>query len=317
MGAFAASQPPSAVQINAEAGRAIEQGHLTAAIAQLEPAAHRFPNDLAIQFNLGLALVRAGHLQRAITPLQKAAQDPAFAQQAGFLLGVDYFQTKQFPKAIAQLRGLPGSNSAERRLYMLEESYRLTGQMQDAEATFHDLITSYPDSAWTHYLMGTAYENQQQPEKAQAEYRQALEKDATMPNVNFAIGYVYYRQGDLENARVWLTREAARGCHSLANFYLGEIARADKDSSHAQSFYRKSLTCDPANSDAHLRLGMLFETYKRYPEAVAQLRDAIRLKPAAAPAHYHLASVYRAMDRPAAAQAEFAKVKQIQANGNN
>ena len=314
--AFGTAPPQSAAQINAEAGQAIEQGHLTSAIAQLEPASHRFPNDLGIQFNLGLALVRAGRLEKAIGPLQKAAKDLAFSQQAHFLLGVDYFQTKQFAKAIENLRDRAGSSSPERRLYMLEESYRLSGQVQNAETSFHELITRFPDSAWTHYLMGNAYADQQEPEKAQTEYKQALERDPTMPNINFAIGYVYFRQGDPENARIWLAKEAARGCHGLANYYLGEIARADKDATKAGYFYRRSLTCDPTSSDAHLRLGMLFEIDKRYPEAVAQLRDAIRLKPDAAPAHYHLAAVYRAMDRPAASEAEFAKVKQIQANGN-
>jgi tetratricopeptide (TPR) repeat protein len=166
-------------------------------------------------------------------------------------------------------------------------------------------------------LLGNAYEDQQDLDKAVEEYKQALGKDPSIPNAQFIIGYLYWRQGDTEKAREWLKKEAAHGCHGLANYYLGEISRTEKDLPKAEALYRRSLACDGSNSNAHLRLGMLLEEQKRYGEAVMQLKEATRLAPDVSSGHYHLASVYRSLGRKTEAQVEFDKVRQIQAGKDN
>ena len=103
----------------------------------------------------------------------------------------------------------------------------------------------------------------------------------------------------------------------MANYYLGEVRRGNGEPQQAETLYRRALNCDPANEDAHLRLGMLFESEKRYPLAVTQCRQTIRLQPKVARAHYHVASVYRAMGRKADSAAEFAKVRRLQAAADN
>ncbi len=286
-------------------------------LSQLQQAAKQSPQDSRIQYNLGLALSRKGKLREAVAPLQKAAADPALAAEARFLLGADYFEEKDYAAAVAELHTLDKSVHRERVLYMLEESSRRTGRLDEAKAAFHELITAYPNSEWTHYLLGNAYEDQQELDKAIDEYKQALKKDPGIPNALFAIGYLYWRQQDPENAREWLEREAAGGCHGLANYYLGEISRAEKDLPKAEALYRRSLACDSSNSNAHLRLGMLLEERKRFPEAAAQLKEATRLAPDVPSGHYHLASVYRSMGRKQEAQIEFDKVRQIQVGKDN
>ncbi len=300
-------------QLNLQAAQSLGAGHIDLALSQLQPACRRFPNDSHLQFNLGLALTRKGRLKEAVNPLQKAAQDPFLAGEAHFLLGANYFEDKQYQPAINELRGLTNTPHSERVLYILEESSRRSGQLEEAKAAFHQLISRYPDSAWTHYLLANAYEDQEQFDKAIDEYQQALARDSTIPNVDFAIGYIYWRQQDSEPAREWLAKEAARGCHGLANYYLGEIARSEQDLPKAESLYRRSLTCDPSSSDTHLRLGMTLEAQKQYREALAQLKEAVRLRPDLSAGHYHLAAVYRDLGRKADAQVELERVRRIQA----
>lgn len=288
-----------------------------APLSQSQQAAKRFPQDARIQYNLGLVLSRKGKFREAVAPLKKAAANPALAAEAHFLLGADYFEDKDYAAAIIEFRQLDQSVQRERVLYMLEESNRRTGSLDEAKAAFHELITNYPDSSWTHYLLGNAYEDQQNLDKAIEEYKQAFGKDPSIPNAQFIIGYLYWRQSETEQAREWLEKEAAHGCHGLANYYLGEISRMEKDLPKAESLYRRSLACDGSNSNAHLRLGMLLEEEKRYGEAAAQLKEATRLAPDISSGHYHLASVYRSLGRRAEAQIEFDKVRQIQTGKDN
>jgi tetratricopeptide (TPR) repeat protein len=317
MGGGLALPAQTVQQINGQAAAALAAGKVDAAISELRAGARRFPADAHLQFNLGLALVRKGRLSEAIAPLERAARDPALAGESHFLLGADYFESKEYGKAAGELSGLENSDHSERVLYMLEESARRMGHSEEAKIAFHQLITRFPDSAWTHYLMGTAYEDQQELEKAIEEYKQALEKDPEIPNANFAIGYIYWRQQDTENARQWLRKEALKGCHGLANFYLGEIARSEKDIRTAELQYRRALECDSSSGDAHLRLGIVLSDEKRYKEAIAQLKEAILLQPDQSPAHYHLAAAYSQMGRKAEAEVEYNKVRQLQAAKDN
>ena len=307
----------TAAELNSEAAKEIAASRFDAAITKLRAAAQRFPNDGAIQLNLGFALIRKGRLADALPPLRQATQDSAVAAEARFLIGADYFESGEYARAITELGNLENPAHAERALYMLEESNRRTGHVEEAKAAFHQLITRYPDSAWTHYLMGTAYEAQQQLDKAIDEYTKALETDPSIPNANFAIGYIYWRQQDTEKAREWLKKEASKGCHSLANFYLGEIARSDHDLQTAERLYRRALECDPSSSEAHVRLGIVLADEKRYKEAIGHFKEAIRIQPNESSAHYHLAEVYSHTGQSVLAKSEYEKVREIQAAKDN
>jgi tetratricopeptide (TPR) repeat protein len=307
----------TAAQLHQQSTAAIAANKPQAAISQLEAGVRKFPDDLRLQFDLGLAYVRAGHLESAIRPLRNAKRDPSLAGEVRFLLGAAYFERGEYEKALAEVKGLEHSPHQERILYIVEESSRRSGKLDDAKAAFHELMTTYPDSAWTHYLLGNAYEQQQRPEDAIAEYLLALKKDANIPSARFAIGYIYFRQHDLENAKGWLQQEADSGCHALANLYLGEIAREDRRLAEAERDYRRSLQCDPSNALAHLRLGMTLADTNRYSEALEQLRAAAKLEPNDSSAHYHLASVYSHLGRKQDAEAEYRRVRQIHANKDN
>jgi tetratricopeptide (TPR) repeat protein len=219
--------------------------------------------------------------------------------------------------ANGQTKDLQNTAQQDRVLYLLEENYRLTGRKAEAKDAFHQLITRFPDSGWTHFLLAAAYESQQQPEKAIDEYRQVVAKDPSIPNARFAIGYLYWRQQDPEQARTWLEAEAKRGCHSLANYYLGEIARGEKDILQADNLYRRAIACNPSNSDAHLRLGIILTDQKRYREALVELKKAVQLKPDQSAPHYHLGALYRQMGRKADAEVEYRKVRAIHASTDN
>jgi tetratricopeptide (TPR) repeat protein len=299
--------------LKSAAAKALSAGDLAVALSNLREASRLSPSDAQVQLNLGFTLLRMGNLKEALTPLEKAKHDANLRPEAGFLSGVVYFELRSYQKAISELNGLEGGPHAERVLYMLEESYRLTNQLDLAKQTFRQLNQKYPESAWTHFLMGTAYETQEQLDKAVDEYKQALQKDPSIPNANFAIGYIYWRQQNTEESKKWLQTEASSGCHSLAFYFLGEIARTGKSNQEAERDYRQSLKCDPLYADAHLRLGMVLANDKRYTDAIVQLKEAIRLKPDASAAHYHLATVYRKTGQASKAEAEYAQVRRIQA----
>jgi tetratricopeptide (TPR) repeat protein len=276
------------------------------------------PRNPQIQFNIGLSSLRLGQPKQAVPALRLALTDPTLTSEAHYLLGAAYFESADYSEVAAELSELRDSSHAEHVLYMLEESYRLTGKVSEAQQMFHQLNSRFPDSPWVHYLMGAVFESQADHEKAIAEYEAALAKNPKLPNANFAIGYIYWQDKAFEKAKPWLNKElSVQPCHALACFYLAETARTNGDPAAAAALYRRSIACEDRNAKTHMGLGIALTALHRNDEAVAEFRRAIDLDPADAAAHYRLALLYRTLGRKAEADAEYERVKKIHAHGQS
>jgi tetratricopeptide (TPR) repeat protein len=299
--------------LNRGGAQALAAGDLKSALAQFQKAARLEPKNLQIQFNIGLTLIRSGHPEKAIPILERLANDPALANEARYLIGSSYFQLLDYGKAADVLKDLTEGPRAEHVLYMLEESNRLQGRLAEAREAFRQLNRRFPDSAWTHFLLGVAYENQAELDKAIEEYKTALARDPKLPNGPFAIGYLYWRQHDSETAKSWLENQvAAQPCHALAVFYLGQIARAAQDTAEAAKYYRRSISCDADSPEAHLRLGMTLAEMNQNEEALRELTRAVKLAPENPAGHYRLGLLYKKMGRLKESSVEYETVRRLQ-----
>lgn len=261
-----------------------------------------------------MELLRSGRPKEAIAHLKNAVSDPALSAEARYLLGAAYFSLADYAEAAAELQDLKDGARADHVLFMLEESNRLLNRAKEAREYFVALNRGFPDSPWLHYLLGAAYENQSQPEKALEEYKLALARDPHQPNANFAVGYLYWRQQDYEAAKPWLEKELSnQACHAPAAFYLGEIARTAQDLQTEARFYRMAIECDPEMANAHLRLGIVLAEMNQNRQAVEELLHAAKLDPANPSPHYRLALVYKKLGRAAEARSEYDTVTRLQA----
>lgn len=302
--------------LNEEGKAALAKGDLVAALAKFRDAARSDPANPRIQFNIGLVCIRQGKPSEAIQPFKIASGDASLAEESRYLLGAAYFETGDFASVAPQLAGLETSAHGEHVLFLLEESYRLTRHAPEARRAFHELNTRFPNSPWIHYLLGNAYENQAEHEKAIAEYQAALASHPTLPNASFAIGYIYWQDRSFDEAKPWLKKElVTQPCHTLACFYLGEIARTEGDSAGAVRFFRRAIECDDRNAKAHFGLGLVLSDLHRDAEAVQELRRAAQLNPEDATSHYRLALLYRKLGQRAAEAEELDRVKKIHAAG--
>jgi tetratricopeptide (TPR) repeat protein len=304
-----------AAALNAAGARALTSGDLKIALSQFEKAAKLDPKNPELQFNLGLTLLRLGRPEQAAAPLERASSDPDLSAEARHLLGTCYFQLLNHAKVVSVLKGLTDGPRAEHVLYMLEESNRMLGHVAEARDAFRELNRRFPDSAWTHYLMAIAYENQPAVDKAIEEYKAALARDPKLPNAAFAIGYLYWRQQDAESAKSWLEKQVeTQPCHALAVFYLGQIARAEQDKAAAEKHYRRAISCDADSVEAHIRLGMTLEDMNQNAEAIVELKRAIELAPENSTAHYRLALVYKKVGRAKDSEAEYEIVRRLKSS---
>ncbi len=294
---------------------ALQDGRPAEALQWFRKAIEGRPDDPALAFNLGLALFRLGRLEDALEPLGRAVAHSPSAANARFLRGIAYFQRADYGQAALELEKVRGHGRfGEQALYMLTESYRLTGRVAAAETSFLELERRFPDSALYRKLLGTAYEAEGSYAKALQEFRAAIRIDAGLPEVNFAIGFVHFKRWEHDQAAIWFKRELeVQPCHAKAYYYLAEISVSGGDLPAAEERYRQALACDESYASALAGLGAVHTRQQRYDEALQVLRRAVEIAPEHAEAHYGLAQALLRLGRREDAEAALAKVRAIHA----
>ncbi len=303
----------SAASLSRQGASYLQQGDLPKALDAFQKAATIEPGDPAIQFNVGLTLYRMGRYRRALEPLGRALAHAPSANQARFLRGTIFFQSNELEACVLEIECLRSNpERAEEVLFMLIECYRRLGKANEAQSAFLELNRRYPNSAFLHRLMGVAYDARNDYDKAISEFQAALHVRPEMPEIAFAIGYIYWKQQDYANARIWLEKEiAGQPCYARAHHYLAEIDRIEQKWEDASVRYRKALECDPDLADSYLGLGNLAERDAKWEEALKMYRKLAQLKPGESQPHFKIGLALQRTGKTAEAQEEFATARKL------
>jgi tetratricopeptide (TPR) repeat protein len=130
--------------------------------------------------------------------------------------------------------------------------------------------------------------------------------------VHFGLGYLYWKLKQYDEAESEFKAELsvdANNAQALA--YLGDISMKKNDPDTAVTFLKKALQTRDDIRIAHLDLGAILAQQGHYQEAIASLKHAIQLDPEQPDAHFRLARAYQTAGNQAAAQKEFAKVREL------
>jgi tetratricopeptide (TPR) repeat protein len=192
--------------------------------------------------------------------------------------------------------------------YLLAKIYRMLSLRVLAR-----LMKDDPDSYRSHQLLAQTYENQEQDDKALAEYRIVEKMDPTLPGIHFETGRLLWKNNhaDPEGALEELRKELQLNPdHPEANGEIGTILVADHEPGRAVPYLETALRLSPDAGFIHEQLGSAYLQQKDYPKAEVELKKAVQDDPYGS-AHYQLALVYRAEGRRTEAATEFETVRKI------
>ncbi len=157
----------------AEGVKAYNAGNFAAAATAFEAAVAKAPNLPEIRVNLALAYFRLSRPAEATAELQKAAELAPGDPHLQFQLGSAYVDLKDLPKAAAALE-----------LGLSKVTDRSDPLLFDA-----------------HLTLGAVYFASNAPEKAAAQYRQALDLKPDAPAALLGLGKVQFSRNDPAAAR--------------------------------------------------------------------------------------------------------------------
>jgi len=161
-------------------------------------------------------------------------------------------------------------------------------------------------------LLGEALDGLDKTPEAIIEFEAAAKADPRSPNVNFGLGYLYWKLRRYDQAATAFENEIAndpQNAQALA--YLGDVELKRENSDKALSLLTRAIALRSDLRIAQLDCGVLLTQQKKYPEALAALRRAEQLDPEHPEVHFRLGRLYQAMGDKASAQKEFARVQRL------
>ena len=175
-----------------------------------------------------------------------------------------------------------------------------------------------PDSSDVHTLLGDLQVDAEQPEAAEAEYRQALIGNEASSAVHVKLAEALRLQGKFADAIAEL-REAIRLNPASAGAHtdLGLILRAQGDLEQSVAEYREAIRLDPDWFDAHNGLAVAYANQKRLDLAVEEFRELTRIDPDTTIGYYNLSIALADLDRDVEAAAALREVIRIFPNHYN
>jgi len=236
------------------------------------------------------------------TPADRAQKALPFAgtlfqgtfQRNGFTYGVSFFQHGYLEQAEASFQQVIADkpNNPEAH-YNLGTLYLRRNDFQNARQYLEQAVKlrpNYPE-AWNNLGMVAAHENL--ADEAIRDFQQSLQLRPSYTIALLNLGNFYRRQGNFGEAEKLLNR-----AHEFepddpeVNYNLGMLYARQGRSQNALQFLERAVSLRPDYSDALNNLGVLLVQAERYPEAEQTFRTCIQVAPNFDQAYLNLARLY-------------------------
>jgi Flp pilus assembly protein TadD/peroxiredoxin len=219
-------------------------------------------------------------------------------QRNEFTYGVSFFQHGYLDQAEASFKQVIAAKPDNPEAYYnLGTLYLRRNAFVDARQYLEQTVKLRPDypEAWNNLGMVAAHENQ--ADEAIRNFQQSLQQRPAYTIALLNLGNLYRRQGNFGEAEKLLNR-----AHEIepddpeVNYYLGMLYARRNQSQVAQQYLERAVSLRPDYSDALNNLGVLLVQEAHYPEAEQRFVTCIQVAPNFDQAYLNLARLYVIMN---------------------
>jgi Flp pilus assembly protein TadD len=151
------------------------------------------------------------------------------------------------------------------------------GDLAGAVVVYRELTTLDPRNAEAFYDLGLALKQQDQFEDAERALRTAMELDRELPEAPFTLGVVLWQGGRAEEAiALFKDAIARRTDYAEAHYMLGTIFKQQGQLDAALEEFRETIRLQPS-AEAHTSLGQVLQVMHDASGAAAAFAEAERL----------------------------------------
>jgi tetratricopeptide (TPR) repeat protein len=277
------------------------------ALRMLNKADRLAPTVAGIRLNIGLVYYRQNDFRSAIAPFESVLRDLPNSAQARYLLGLCYFFNERWAEAVDTLQPLWGEQSLNMNyLYVLAIAAQKAGRTQVDERALSRLAEIGQDTPEFHLLMGKAHLNNEEDDKALAEFVQAAKGDPKLPFLHFNMGLAYLHKQDYKQAAQEFRQDiAVEPDVAFAYDKLGTVYVLEEKDAEAESSFRQALRLDPHLVSSQLGLAKIYQKQGKNSEALSALNQVEKMSPDNYTVHYLRGQVLQRIGQREKAKAEF------------
>jgi tetratricopeptide (TPR) repeat protein len=300
--------------VMAEARQLINEGKPRVAIEKLEALGDRTPD---VAHLLGVAYYHADDHARAIELLTPMAtswpEDSLQRREAVQILGLCNFIAGRFADAIPFLEATRVWASNPELGYILGQAYVQTHQPDRARAAFAEAFGVAAESPAAHLVAAQMMIRLQFESVAETELKRALEKDPKLPQAHALLGQMAIFRGRLDEGIALTEREIALNPgNAMAFSQLGDALVRQARWDEGIAALQKSIWLNPFYSAPYIVLGKAYMKKGQPATAEGMLTRAIEYDPNNRTAHYLLGQLYQQMGRLDEAKQQFAIAERLQ-----
>ena len=154
------------------------------------------------------------------------------------------------------------------------------GYLDQAAASFQQVIAARPNNAEAHYNLGTLNLRRNDFPQAREQFTQTLALKPDYPEAWNNLGMMAAQQGQTQEAiESFIQSLTLRPNYPTALLNLGNLYRHERNFPEAKTYLTRALTLQPDDPEANYSLGMLFAQQSQFPTAANYLQKAIALRP--------------------------------------
>ncbi len=281
-------------------------------IASLRSMADSLPLDTAAARALRQAIDGRDYPSAEGVLIAEINKSPHSKRAARLLAyaGSVYFLNQDFLNAAIAWKKSDAISPLDTHLqFSLAMAYMRISRPDWARKQLESLTAQDPTDALYPYWLGRIEYDAQQFSEAIAHFQHAIALDPAMARAYDNLGLCYYRN-NLNDQAIASFKKAIEldktSPHPSAWPYLNlAITQQFVDQiSDAETNLREALRLDPDFAQAHFQLGCLLETLGRLDAAIVELKEAVRLNPDYLEPHIAMARIYKQLGKKSEAQEE-------------
>jgi tetratricopeptide (TPR) repeat protein len=283
------------------------------ALTLLRKADELDPKMAGIRLNIGIVEFRRENYGAAMAPLASVVREQPGDSRARYLLGLCQVFSEKYSEAMATLEPMWAERSSDLLyLYVLGIAAHGGGNTELDEKALGRMIEIGGESPELHLILGKAYLNRQENDKAIAELQLAA-ADARLPFVHFNLGLAHARAGGQDELAEEEFRKDIAIEPDLADDYeqLGILYAREQRTAEAEKAFTEALTRDPRMATARFGLAQVYFDESKLVPALREADAAAKLAPESQNVHYLRARILRRLRREEEAKTEMALTQKL------
>jgi Flp pilus assembly protein TadD/peroxiredoxin len=208
-------------------------------------------------------------------------------------------------------KGLPFAGTLhqgtfQRNAFTYGVAFFQRGYLEQAAASFQQVIEAKPDEPEAYYNLGTLYLRRHELPEARRYLEQAVKLRQNYPEAWNNLGMIAGQEGKGEEAiRNFRQSIALKPGYVIALVNLGNFYRRQEAYGEAERLLGQAIELEPDNAEVNYSVGMLYARENQMPRAIERIERAVSLRPDYADALNNLGVLFVRQEKLAEAKEKF------------